>query len=83
MLNLESDFQTGDGPDLEVYVTSQNIADIGSRDRAESPPQRVRIGIMPRARGEQSYLLPTENFGQYNSILIYCRAHMAPFCIKC
>lgn len=75
VLNLERDFQTGDGPDLRVYVTSQDIAEIGSRDRADRHPTAVQIGIMPRAQGEQSYLLPTENFSQYRSILIHCKAY--------
>ncbi len=68
VLKLEN-FSTNNGPDLFVYLsTNPDITGIKT-DRGDS----VSLGKLKQIEGDQVYLLP-EDYDQYGSVIIWCRA---------
>lgn len=68
ILKLEN-FETNNGPDLFVYLaTNANIEGIKTNRGDE-----VSLGELKQIKGDQVYKLP-EDYQQYNSVVIWCRA---------
>lgn len=71
-LKLQDDFAVDNGPDLFVYV-SEN-----SNPKDQGLAEFVSLGNLKKNSGAQVYVLP-ENWQQYKSVTIWCRAFNAVF----
>jgi len=76
VLRLE-EFQVEDGPDLHVYLTTQDpVENISGSDL----PDAVDLGILKNLRGDQSYELPEDlDLTEYRSVVIWCVPFQVPF----
>jgi hypothetical protein len=72
-INLAEDFSSADGPDLYVYLSSEqnykNIA-VGGVDTSKT----LNIGELKNISGAQSYKVSKQEFEKYSdSVIIWCK----------
>lgn len=68
VLSFEN-FNAKPGPDLFVYLSK----DQGLNSTRSGPGEFVSLGVLKSTQGPQVYALP-ENYDEFNSVLIWCRA---------
>ena len=76
VLRLE-EFEVEDGPDLHVYLTSQETVENTS---GVDLPDGLDLGELKGLSGDQAYELPADlDLTQYHSIVIWCVPYQVPF----
>lgn len=69
-LNFAEDFKVGNGPDLFVYLSANNIDDeLG---------KFVSLGALKSKTGSQTYDLP-DNYREYPTVVIWCKSQNVAF----
>jgi Electron transfer DM13 len=69
-----TDFETDPGPDLRVYVSTDDAAADGD------PGDFVDLGGLKGNEGNQQYTLPADlDLGRYSNVVIWCRAFSVGF----
>jgi hypothetical protein len=76
VLSLE-DFQVEDGPELHVYMASQNPIE---NTEGVALVDAIDLGLLKNTTGEQFYNLPADlDLTQYSSVVIWCQPYQVPF----
>jgi hypothetical protein len=76
VLRLEG-FSVEDGPDLHVYLTSQNPVENFSGSEL---PDGFDLGVLKNISGDQIYDIPEDlNLRSYSSVVIWCVPFQVPF----
>jgi hypothetical protein len=76
LLNF-SDFEVEDGPELHVYLASQNPIENTEGVALEGA---IDLGLLQNITGEQMYILPAGlDLTQYSSVVIWCEPYLVPF----
>jgi hypothetical protein len=76
VLGLE-DFEVEDGPDLHVFLTSQDPVE--NRTGVELP-DGLDLGVLKGLTGDQNYDLPDDiDLNKYKSVVIWCVPYQVPF----
>jgi hypothetical protein len=71
------DFEVEDGPDLHVYLTSQDPVE--NRTGIDLP-DGLDLGVLRGLTGDQNYELPEGiDLNNYKSIVIWCVPYQVPF----
>jgi hypothetical protein len=71
------DFEVEDGPDLHVYLTSQDPVE--NRTGIDLP-DGLDLGVLRGLTGDQNYELPEGiDLNNYRSIVIWCVPYQVPF----
>lgn len=76
VLRLE-DFEVEDGPDLHVYLTTQDpVENISGSDL----PDGFDLGVLKNLVGDQNYEVPEDlDLTRYRSVVIWCVPFQVPF----
>jgi hypothetical protein len=71
------DFEVEDGPDLHVYLTSEDPV---TNREGEGLKNSIDLGELLSFYGDQSYALPDgADIEQYHSVVIWCVPYLVPF----
>jgi len=71
-LILSDDFNTKNGPDLKVFLTTKPIEDLSGKDVL---PNGHKLGVLKSRKGGQTYIIPADvDLSDYKSIVIHCEA---------
>ncbi|MGV2829689.1 DM13 domain-containing protein [Myxosarcina sp. GI1(2024)] len=74
-LELSSDFQTDEGPDLKVILHDADTVDLKVEEGSY-----VSLGALSSFSGAQRYLIPEDvDLNQYQSVAIWCEQFNATF----
>lgn len=66
------DFETDNGPDLFVYLTTEDAA--GDNDQFGADGEFIDLGVLKGNVGDQNYEIPTDvDLDKYNTVVIWCR----------
>lgn len=77
VLSLSSDFQVEDGPDLHVYLSTDDPV---SNESGEDLAGALDLGELIALEGEQTYALPEGlQLDDYGSVVIWCVPFEVPF----
>ena len=72
VLRLSDDFKTKNGPDLKLFLSPKNVADLTGKTALD---QAVRLSVLKSNKGGQDYVIPaTIDISDFGSILIHCEA---------
>ncbi|HEY5714520.1 MAG TPA: DM13 domain-containing protein [Candidatus Gracilibacteria bacterium] len=78
VLEFSEDFVTTNGPDLFVYLSSEQ--EYGGAVFGADTDKAVRLGVLSNKEGKQYYTVSKETWGKYNhSVFIWCRAFFVHF----
>jgi hypothetical protein len=70
-------FEVEEGPDLHVYLTSEDP--VANRE-GEDLENHLDLGVLLGFSGDQTYGLPEgADIELYNSVVIWCVPYMVPF----
>lgn len=73
VIRLSDDFKTKNGPDLKIFLSKKNVANLKKKPSLISP---LNLGVLKSNKGTQDYVIPADvNLGDYESILIHCEAY--------
>jgi len=73
VLKFGDDFKTKNGPDLKIFLSKKNVADLKKNPEFIAP---INLGLIDSNKGAQEYILPDDiNLDDYESILIHCEAY--------
>lgn len=72
VIKFEEDFSASSGPDLEVYLSKNNVQD------GEGLGEFVSLRGLKSNNGAQVYNAP-DNIDEFNSVVIWCRAFSVQF----
>lgn len=71
------DFEVESGPELHVYLATQNPVDNSEGVALEGV---IDLGLLQNVTGEQTYSLPADlDLTQYSSVVIWCEPYQVPF----
>ena len=66
-----TDFETSNGPDVQVYLVA---ADDASDNATVTKAGFVHLGALKGNQGDQNYTLPADlDLGKYRSVTVWCR----------
>lgn len=72
VIHFNEDFKTKGGPDLKVYLSSNNLDNL---DSGAVEASSVKLSVLKSNRGAQSYVIPADiDLTEYKSVVIHCEA---------
>lgn len=79
VFRLGADFRTDWGPDVKLYLVTQEIEEIGIRDQLGD--SGTPIGPIQAFEGAQDYALPeVHRFAEFRAIMLHCQRYSAVWC---
>ena len=70
VIRFGDNFKTKNGPDLKIFLTKQNIADVTGKTATKDS---VLLGVLKSPRGGQDYVLPAGiDVNDFQAVLIHC-----------
>ena len=72
-IRFKDDFKTKSGPDLKVYLSPKNLANVSRKTATQGS---LNIGVLKSNKGSQTYIIPDDvELSDYESVLVHCEAY--------
>ncbi len=73
VIRFSDDFKTKSGPDLKVFLSRKDIANVNGRNATQDA---IKLDVLASNKGAQEYVLPQGvSLSDFSSILIHCEAY--------
>ncbi len=73
VIRFSDDFKTKNGPDLKIFLSKQNIAQVNGRNATQDS---VLVGLLKSPKGGQDYVLPAGiDVNEFQTVLIHCEKY--------